>query len=539
MDAAAAQYRRALDVNAANLSALLGLERVLPSLDRLPELVPLIQAGLDIQPGNRSIRGLHLRVLGVLGDEAGLAEAARAWIAAVPEDPEPYGEWARALIKRGNAAAATRVLAEGAQAVGDGALTQDMAELSAGAGAWEVAAEQWRLALDRNPALIGTAVASLSEAPVSEHARVIAALTGRASGESGARLAAEVLVSWGRPVEGWRVLERSLPEEPRTVSDLRRFADRVRTLSGPDAAQARGNALERIARMSTGPAAERARIEAAQAFVEAGDRQSAERMLSRLANDAQTGEQGAVAAIATLIRVMAESGRVDEAEERFRQWADRMPADVASGLREPIAWGWIRRGRLDRADSILGADSTVAVLAVRGWVTLYRGDLGTAADLLRSAGPVAGGRQAATERTTVLALLQQVEPDSAPRLGEGLLFLRRADSSRAVKTLEEAAGALPPRGGRADVLELAGFIAVQRGDAKTAERILLAALATDSTGAAAPNALYHLARAYQMMEQNDEATHRLEQLILGYPSSAILPIARRLMDQLRGTVPNG
>jgi hypothetical protein len=42
---------------------------------------------------------------------------------------------------------------------------------------------------------------------------------------------------------------------------------------------------------------------------------------------------------------------------------------------------------------------------------------------------------------------------------------------------------------------------------------------------------------YEELGRNDEARTRLESLILEYPESAIVPLARRMLDRLRGAVP--
>jgi hypothetical protein len=47
-----------------------------------------------------------------------------------------------------------------------------------------------------------------------------------------------------------------------------------------------------------------------------------------------------------------------------------------------------------------------------------------------------------------------------------------------------------------------------------------------------------LASIYADAGRNDEARNRLEHLILTFPDSAVLPEARRLLDRVRGAIPN-
>src|SRR3989442_13728728 len=100
-------------------------------------------------------------------------------------------------------------------------------------------------------------------------------------------------------------------------------------------------------------------------------------------------------------------------------------------------------------------------MAVRGWVALYRGEMKTAQQLFRAAGPYAGEGRDATERSGVLALLQQLPGDRFPELGAALLLVARGDSAGALAGLRAAA----ERAGNArpDVLLQAGRIAAPPG----------------------------------------------------------------------------
>jgi hypothetical protein len=195
------------------------------------------------------------------------------------------------------------------------------------------------------------------------------------------------------------------------------------------------------------------------------------------------------------------------------------------------------RGDLDRAERALGADSSVAAMAARGWLALYRGDLATARGRLRQAGPYSGTREDATRRMGTLVLLERIAADTLPPLGGAMQALARGDTAAAVSGLAQVGHALPARGGRAEVLAFAGQLALARQDAATAQTLLGAALAADSTAPSAPAAELALASADARAGHQDQATRRLEHLILAYPESAIVPQARRLLDRLRGAVP--
>jgi len=186
---------------------------------------------------------------------------------------------------------------------------------------------------------------------------------------------------------------------------------------------------------------------------------------------------------------------------------------------------------------MIQASSAADLAAVRGWIALFRGDLAGAAERFREAGPFAGARAEATRRTTAVALVQRIRVDRSPALGSAFLALERGDTAAAVSGLEHAARGLAAVDGRGDVLAFAGQLAAAQGD-RRAEALLTEALAADSAGPSAPAAEYALAEVLAESGRVAEALARLEHVILAQPNSAVIPLARRLRDRLRGAVPN-
>jgi tetratricopeptide (TPR) repeat protein len=185
---------------------------------------------------------------------------------------------------------------------------------------------------------------------------------------------------------------------------------------------------------------------------------------------------------------------------------------------------------------VLLADSSIDGLALLGRIRLYRGEFGGALEAFKAAGPYAGDRTEATRRTMLLALLQPIESDSLPALGDALWRLERGDSATAARALEEVAGTLPPAKGGAELRLLAGRLAASEGRSAEAERLYRSA-ATPEAPATAPAAELALAELLVRERRNDDALALLEHLILTYPESALVPQARRLLDQARGGVP--
>jgi tetratricopeptide (TPR) repeat protein len=237
------------------------------------------------------------------------------------------------------------------------------------------------------------------------------------------------------------------------------------------------------------------------------------------------------------MEALIDAGQLDTAAQQLAT-NSRLSAEDRASLRLRLARARIGAGALDRAESALAGDSSVEALALQGWIALYRGRLRDAQALFRAAGPYAGDRSDATERTAMLALLQQVPADSFPELGDALLLLARGDSTRAAAALRVAAGRLST-GGRPDLLLLAGRVAARLDTLQQRNALALfdEVLRTAGQGAAAPAAELEWARLLERRAQPAEAIQHLEHLILTYPGSAVVPEARRELERAKGAIP--
>ena len=535
---AADRFALVLQRDPAQAVALLGLERTLQAGGALERIFPYLERAVAAAPGEPMPREIELRVLANLGRDADVSAAAERWIAAAPNAPEPYREWSFLVAQRGDLVRARRILERGHAGVGGWALTPELAQLAVASGQWVEAARYWHAAAVGSGSYANAAGLSLGQTRPEERSAVLQLLLGELGDPLARRIAADALLAWGRAGEAWSLLDANLPPAPiEAVAALRRFADRARLVPGAEGARVRGHAYERLAGFVSGPAAQRARIDAARAFAEAGDCPAAERVLGDIARDPSTAPPGTADAMGALIGLLADAGRAAEAERRLADWGKAIPEGDREDLLRRIAWAWARAGALDRADSALGADSTVAAVALHGWVALFRGDLDQAIQRFRDAGPFAGSRDAATRRTEAAALAQRLGGVQAPDVGRALLLVVQGDTTKAIGQLERAAGSFAPDAGRADLLEFAGQLALESGDQRAAP-LLFAALAADSAGPTAPAAELGLAELAWRGGRPDEARRRLERVILDYPESAVVPQARRLLDRVRGAVPN-
>jgi TolA-binding protein len=156
--------------------------------------------------------------------------------------------------------------------------------------------------------------------------------------------------------------------------------------------------------------------------------------------------------------------------------------------------------------------------------------------LLRAAGPYAGTREEATARTSLLALLQPMEEDSLPELGAAFLALERGDTTTAVNDFAALGAKRPRNKGGSELLLLAGRLEASQGKPAAAEKHFRAAVDTTAP-ATAPAALLELGRLLASSGRGGEAVPVFEQLILEYPRSALVPQARRALDEAKGAVP--
>ena len=532
--AAAAAYGEALAARPSDLAALLGLERVLSTMERQADILPPLRAAVAANPRSGPLWGVGVRVWTALGEPDSARAALEHWAEAAPGSDDPYRELGRALLGRRDRQGARRAYLEGRERLGrPEALAAELAELMTLEGRYTDAAREWALATRTMEGYRHTAASALASAPPAQRGAILRILqeSGGEAASTGAMLAAR----WGDPVGGYRMLEAALPEEnSRAAVRLREFLEQVTPAESPGAWHAQALALEALAVRVSAAQAPRIRSDAARAYAEAGRPEDARRMLGDLAGDAAAPRSLQSGAATTLVGLLIDEGKFDEAEARLSDLGTVSRTEQAV-LTRRVALGWARAGELDRAESLVAGDSTVEGLAVRGRLRLFRGDVEGARQLLVAAGPFAGGREAGAERLALLALVQPIEQAKVPRLGAALLAAERGDTSAAVEGLERTAGELG-EGGGGELLLLAGRMEVARGSPEPAERLFIAAR-NSRNSSAAPAALLELARMALARGRPAEAISHLETLILEYAPSALVPQARRLLDEARGAVP--
>ena len=468
------------------------------------------------------------------------AEVLGRWLAAAPTSESPYRELVRSLVATGRFDDAREAVTSARTRLGNSELLHpELASVEMAAGNWPRAAAEWRVAVRADNDVAGSAAFNLMAAPAAQRERVVHALVDPDSAAAPRRVAAELLLGWGEPERAWVTLQAAVPVEPGARrAALQSFADRARAGEGHASQRAAAQALELLAAGLPPAEAARARIESARAWSAAGDQASARRVLRGMAEDPAAGAEIARSATTTLVELSAREGNAAEAARLLEQQRARLPGSESARLGIVVARAWIAAGELDRADAAIAADSSLAAEEIRGWTSLYRGDLSDARERLREAGPTARGREAErnVERAAVLALLQAVRRDSSPELGAALLLAARGDTAPAAQALVSLARR-PGIEGAPELLATAARYSAAAGDAAGAEALWTEIATAHAESAPAPTALLALARLLAARGDNAAAARRLEALILSYPASALVPEARRELDRVRGALP--
>jgi len=534
---AAAAYRAVLAARPGDAAALLGLERALLPTGRSADILPQVGAALAANHSSAPIYGVALRAWTAAEQPDSMRAVAERWAAAAPGDETPYREWgAAALSRRDRPGAAAAYLRGREQLHRPDALAAELAQLAVADGDYDGALCEWLSAIRRLPGYRVTAAGTLGTAPDSLRPDLLRQLD-REHDLTARRLQADLRARWGDPLGALDALRAALPDDDKAAQEaLRGLLDQLHGQAGRDALVAQGRTLELMADRSPDAGQARLRLEAARAYTAAGERDAARRMLTGIADDRSAPGTISAGASTTLVQVLIGEGKLDEAAKRLAEHRADTPGGEYAGLQRRLVLAYLQAGNVQRADSTLGRDSTVEGLALSGRIQLYRGDIAGAIERFKAAGPFAGDRDEATERTALLAMLQPIEADSLPELGQALLALAAGDTSRAVSGLDRVASNLPSAKGGAEIRLLAGRLAGASGKAADAERLLKAAAAPEAPGTA-PAAELALGELLLRQRRAAEAVAQLEHLILTYPGSALVPQARRRLDEARGAVP--
>lgn len=555
---AAASYRRALaladrgDADTRD-AALLGLERAWSDAGQPDSTLAAVGEALRERPSDVVAHAIALRTLATLGRDAAARAAYERWRAAAPADPAPYTAYAQLLLDAGDRRAADSVLADADRAPlareARRQLGPTRARALAAGGAWAAAAGAWAAVLAADPVYTNAVVFALRPTPEPERDAVVGALVPGGQSPAPARYAAAgLLATWHRATAAW-ALAATLPRDTSSLELWRAVAGEL------DAAGARREgaaAWQRVLDVSApanGPAGADAReaIErAAEDALLAGDPARALAVADRgpRSTSPSAAPSDTIAPRLALVRVraLAALGRLDEAERA----AAALPRQSGAAAADALANAWVARGDLARARAVLGragadapeigganaAEPPPDAGEAAGWVALAGGDLRRARAIFAHAPPAAAPAPGllADVRAAARTALARTRADTAADLGAALVGAARGDAPAASRALERAARALPDAA--PPLLAAAADAAAGAGDRARAAALWQRLLAESADAPEAPAAELAWARALLAAGDRGAARARFEHLVVAYPESALVPLARRELERL-------
>lgn len=508
---------RKVIASGAVLPGVLGMERVYTMMGDEVELLPLLDSLIPRFPDETQLRAAQLRTLVAIGRDADATAAFRAWRDIRPTDVAPYRDYARILLYANRATTADSVLQEATAALGSSrALLLEAAQLQAALGRWRESASAWRETMRDQAYYESAAVFSLGPAPDSARDDVRRELATPGAPLGASQALAVLEIGWGAPRAGWQVLQ-AMPASDTVVGVWRAFAEEAERAQAWAAAR---DALVAIHRATRAPAvAERG----ATVAMRANDPETALTLARAAARGGDPEKREALLGIE--LEALGRLGRGAEAERVLAAAAPRIGSASTRSFARTIAWAWVQSGDVAKARAAIADAPLDADDAVTGWLALFDGDLAAARPALRQ------GDVAARQAVPALALLSRTKIERSPTVGRAFLALARSDSAAAAAGFAAAAAEI----GDATSLLLAMAARVESARGADARALPLwkrvAEEFTDSPEA--PEARLEWART--LARRNDErgARTQYEELIIQYPTSALVPQARREMDALR------
>jgi len=519
---AAQAYRSALATHPA--AAMLGLERAVAEIGWRDTLLMVVDSAIRSRPRETTFRVVQLRALRGGGRAEQADGAFERWVVASPSrDPVPYREYARLLLQSGQIEAADTVLRRAQRELGGSReFLIEIAQIRSSMGLWGSAAEAWREALVAAPFFEQAASFALQRADSGSRSAIRAVLSARPVTLAARRLLATLELQWGSAANGWNAL-RPLPRDSATFTAWRDFVERAERA---DAWIPARDAL--VAMLEWRPSAPVA-VRAAVAALEGGQPASALSLAAR-AVALQDSAQAARHTLPVIVEALATLGRAPEAHRVASAYAKWLDAGGRARVLRHVAWAWVRSGDIVRARATLdSAGGDDAADEVQAWLALYEGNLRDAREAFRIL------RLRSPESIRVMSLLARTRADSAPAIGRAFLALARGDTSGAAAAFSAAADSLGEAA--AVLLGMSARLSSSAGDELAAVRVWSRIIDRHAGSPEAPEAALDWARLLRRRGQYGESIAKLEQLILGYPGSALLPQARRELELARARSP--
>jgi tetratricopeptide (TPR) repeat protein len=516
---------------------------------RLEEVVPLIEDAIARNPNSALLWQTDLRVLTDLGRFSELRRTGERWLQVAPRLEIAYREYAMALRRIGDERGAEDLLVRGLSvAQRPEALASELADLYASQRRWDDAAEHWIFVYRESPGagwdLIAYKLDALGTAATGAAAAILERIEDDRSVES-QKLAAIVALYAGRPDAARDAASSVLDRlDARGRRDFATEFSRVaaRTAQPELVAWAYRSVLSDVPEDST-------RWDLAQRIVQhdlsAGDTTSATDLLDDFVESADPGTPPHRWAGGMRIRLLAAVAELRDAERALQRYVELYPDDPDLPVYAlAVAEANIRRGRLEAANRALelvpdgGTDARVGarLSAARAYLALYTGDF----EVARAQFEVAAAGLTGPERSEALRFFDFLRDGSEKELAavaEAHRSLLQGRPLQAYDVLADGLRSAPPSAARPAILLWGGELAIEGGSLGRAEQFLRRIPELYERSGEAPVAMMVLAEALAAGGRGADAITLLEELILEYPESALTPLGRRRLAELKEEVP--
>ena len=541
LTAAEATLRELLRLHPGSSAGLFALERVLRNGDRLLEVLPVVDAYLEVEPGTATVRALKVSVLAETGDGDAVEGAVREWIRAVPGSPDPYQEGARSYLELHGADRAAGLIEEGLDLLGDMAvLLLELGDIHLAAGRTDEAAGAWARALGRDRARnseVFRRVADLEEGR-EQAARVIVARI-RAGPATVQRLEAGAELALREQQED---AAREFADAVRGQLDgreargfLNGFARKAEDLDRPGSALWAYRLLRDMAEDAAEARATDERL--ADAALAAADTAAAIEARRRITESLAAGSAPRRAAWTVQLGVEIAANRTDAATEGLAAFREEFPdADELDALSATLASRLLGSGMRSEALAVLeGIDGPGAALE-RAFLLLEGGAVPEGIVALQTSLPDLEPAHA-TEVLELSLALGELTPVGAALAAQVAISGHRGVPADGLAAVAAGVEAVPPSD-RPAILAMAARAADRSGQGEIAAGFRRRIVAEHSDAREFPDAAVRLARAIaEDPGGRDEAVRILEALIVSRPDSPIVPGARRELRRIQSGGP--
>ncbi len=569
-DEAADALREQLEAAPASPASLALLGEILFEAGDAAGLLPYVEAAVVAAVGAEAVSwSWWARSL----VETGMVDSALAvtdrWLAASPDTPEPRLARATAQIAAGDSAGAVRTLddaaepteeilvsladlllaeAGGRQAAPEGALPPPAGESIAAADRGRLAAV-WAALLALDPPALDRVEGDLLALETGRSA-VLEEIADHLEGDESASAAGAIVALRVGAADIARQLapapdvglaptrDQAAQGATEAVRFLREYAREAEDAALPgEVAWAAGL----LARLSLRPA-DRVRWQslAAEQSLAAGDTESAQRLYEETARTSEPGSGPHQRASRSLFSLAAAGSRsLDEATELLARYAEQYPDSASAGavMWGEVALGHAREGDLAAAEAVLDDARSRLPIAAGGpldaaaaRLSFYAGRRDSAEARASRSVREADVEEAELERRLALLVVVQSADTAEVRIAGAAAFGMLVspasfDPAAALVELDRR-----PSVGRSVVLAFLADAAAASERPEVAAAIRQKIVVQHHGSPEAPAALLALARS----APRGEAAAWLERLIVGYPQSALAPVARRMLAELDG-----